>query len=146
MVKLVRVLGVIGVVSLMSAGPAFAQALPSDAPVTHDGAAPADSAEPAMPPEEGPAIPWQPGPKQIDLGHGAKPDLPDTHRFLAQPDAGKLMEKIGNLHNEDLMGLVISNNDEDEYLVTLRYEDSGYIKDDEELDGKELLESIREGE
>jgi hypothetical protein len=34
----------------------------------------------------------------------------------------------------------------DEYIVTLRYEESGYIKDEEELDGRELLESIQEGE
>src|SRR5205085_307210 len=34
----------------------------------------------------------------------------------------------------------------DEYIVTLDFEDAGHVKDDESLDGKELLDSIREGE
>jgi uncharacterized membrane-anchored protein len=143
MAKLVRVFGVACLLALGTLGRAQAQ-LAADSAV-----APADSAaaaEVAVPEEGGAKIPWQPGPKAIDLGHGAKLDLPESHAFLAMPEAGKLMEKMGNLYNEDLLGLVVSKNDADEYIVTLRYEESGYIKDDEELDGKELLESIQEGE
>ena len=146
MAKLARVLGLSCVMVLGSAGYASAQ-LAAEPPVTADSAAPADAAPdaPGSSPTGG-EIPWQPGPKAIDLGHGAKLDLPDSHAFLAQPDAGKLMEKMGNLYNDDLLGLVVSKNEADEYLVTLRYEESGYIKDDEELDSKELLEAIQEGE
>lgn len=142
MAKLVRVLGVTCALVLSSVGPVQAQAADPAASAAVGDAAPADSA----PGEPQSNIPWQPGPKAIDLGHGAKLDLPDSHAFLAQPDAGKLMEKMGNLYNDDLLGLVVSKNEADEYLVTLRYEDSGYIKDDESLDGEELLESIQEGE
>jgi uncharacterized membrane-anchored protein len=143
MAKLVRVFGVVCALTLSATGVAQAQLAADSAAVPAASAAPADAAPEG---DSGSKIPWQPGPKAIDLGHGAKLDLPESHAFLAMPDAGKLMEKMGNLYNEDLLGLVVSKNEADEYIVTLRYEESGYIKDDEELDGKELLESIQEGE
>jgi uncharacterized membrane-anchored protein len=143
MAKSVWVLGVVGVLSLGVVPVAHAQPAADSAAAADSGAPPADSAEGAA---AAPRLPWQPGPKPIDLGHGIKLDLPEGNAFLAQPEAGKLMEKMGNLHNDDMLGLVVSTNDADEYLVTLDYEDTGHIKDDESLDSKELLESIREGE
>jgi uncharacterized membrane-anchored protein len=154
MAKLVRVLGVASVLSSCALGSwsssAAAQALEGSAEpagvAAPTGSAEADAAVEPRPSEDKPELPFQPGPTNIDLGHGVRLDLPETHAYLAQPAAGKLMEKMGNLHNEDLIGLVVSKNRDDEYLVTLRYEDSGHIKDDEELDGEELLDSIKEGE
>jgi uncharacterized membrane-anchored protein len=141
MAKSVWVLGVVGILSLGFVPAAHAQAADDNAAAASDSAAaPADSAAPA------PRLPWQPGPKALDLGHGVKLDLPDGFAFLAQPDAGKLMEKMGNLHNDDMLGLVVSKSENDEYVVTLDFEDTGHIKDDESLDSKELLDSIREGE
>ncbi|HEX2870651.1 MAG TPA: DUF2167 domain-containing protein [Polyangiaceae bacterium] len=123
------------------------------APVAHaekaEAAAPADSAAAAgneAPAEGGQRLPWQPGPKPLDLGHGIKLDLPEGFAFLGKPEAGQLMEKMGNLHNEDMLGLVVSQDETAEFVVTIDYEDTGHIKDDEELDAKELLESIQEGE
>jgi uncharacterized membrane-anchored protein len=110
------------------------------------GTADAPSAADSATPSAAEIYAWQPGPKPIDLGHGVKLELPDSHVYLAQPDAGKLMEKMGNLHNEDLIGLVVPRQEPERYLVTLRYEESGHIKDDESLDAKELLDSMREGE
>jgi uncharacterized membrane-anchored protein len=143
MVKSVWVLGVVGILCLGAAPVAHARAADDPAQATAQGAPTADSAEGAAP---APRLPWQPGPKALDLGHGIKLDLPEGNAFLAQPEAGKLMEKMGNLHNDDMLGLVVSTNDADEYLVTLDYEDTGHVKDDESLDSKELLEAIREGE
>jgi uncharacterized membrane-anchored protein len=143
MAKSVWVLGVVGVLFLAGVPVAHAQTAENPAAAADKGAPPADSADGAAP---APRLPWQPGPKPLDLGHGIKLDLPEGNAFLAQPDAGKLMEKMGNLHNDDMLGLVVSTNDADEYLVTIDYEDTGHIKDDESLDSKELLESIREGE
>jgi uncharacterized membrane-anchored protein len=142
MAKSVWVLGVVGALFL-GVVPAHAAAADDPAAATDKDAPPAGSAEPAEPAQR---LPWQPGPKPVDLGHGIKLDLPEGNAFLAQPDAGKLMEKMGNLHNDDMLGLVVSTNDADEYLVTIDYEDTGHIKDDESLDSKELLDSIREGE
>ena len=143
MAKSAWVLGVVGVLFLAGVPVAHAQTANDPAAAADKGAPPADGAEGAAP---APRLPWQPGPKPLDLGHGVKLDLPEGNAFLAQPDAGKLMEKMGNLHNDDMLGLVVSTNDADEYLVTINYEDTGHIKDDESLDSKELLESIREGE
>jgi uncharacterized membrane-anchored protein len=118
---------------------------PADPTVQDEAPAPAGSAADAAP---APELPWQEGPKPVSLGHGVQLDLPETHLFLGMPQAGELMKKMGNLYNEDLLGIVISKNEteQNDYLVTLRFEDSGHIKDDESLDGKELLDSIREGE
>jgi len=143
MAKSVWVLGVACALSVGTVRAAHAQAKGETAQAPGNEAAPAES---AAAPDPGPRLPWQPGPKPLDLGHGVKLDLPDGYAFLAQPDAGKLMEKMGNLHNEDMLGLIVSKDENAEYIVTIDFEDSGHIKDDESLDGKELLESIREGE
>lgn len=141
MEKLVRVLGVVCALTLGTTGAAYAEG--SDKAADDSAAAPAPADSAAVPEQK---YHWQPGPKPISLGHGIKLDLPETHAYLPMPEAGELMKKMGNLYNEDLLGLVVSQNDADEYLVTLRFEDSGHIKDDESLDGKELLESMQEGE
>ncbi len=106
--------------------------------------APAASGEAAA--NQGPSLPWQMGPAALTLEHEVKLDLPAGYQFLAQPDAGRVMEKLGNLHNENLLGVVISSGENDEYFVTLRYDEEGFIKDDEEIDGEEILEAMREGE
>lgn len=144
MAKLVRAIGVACAFTLGSVTAAYAAPADKDTAA----AAPAGSAEAPAEAEAGPQLPWQEGPKPIDLGHGVKLDLPETHAFLGMPQAGELMKKMGNLYNEDLLGLVISKDEKEQndYIVTLRFEDSGHIKDDESLDGKELLDSIREGE
>jgi uncharacterized membrane-anchored protein len=100
--------------------------------------APAPSAAPRAP------LPWKFGPAQVDLGHDLSLALPADAQFLAPPDAGRVLEKLGSFHHDDLLGLVASQADED-WFVTLRYEDEGYIKDDEAIDANELLSTIREG-
>jgi uncharacterized membrane-anchored protein len=55
------------------------------------------------------------------------------------------MEKMGNLYNDNLVGLVIAGGEESSWFVTLRYDAEGYVKDDEAIDSDELLDSMREG-
>jgi uncharacterized membrane-anchored protein len=93
-----------------------------------------------------PPLPWKDGPQVIDLGHGATMALPEGRRFLGMPEAGKVMEKLGNLSNESLLGIVLSSAEDADYLVSVRYEDEGFIKDDEKIDPKAILESIQGGE
>jgi uncharacterized membrane-anchored protein len=95
--------------------------------------------------DEGPQLPWQAGPRSLDLGHEIELDLPASYSFLAQPEAGKLLEKMGNLHNEDVLGLVIDQSEDSPWLVVVSYDEAGYVKDDEEIDADDLLESLREG-
>jgi uncharacterized membrane-anchored protein len=95
---------------------------------------------------EGPAtIPWQPGPTNVSLGHDVDLNLPEPYVFLGMPEASKLMEKLGNFHNENLLGLVGSKGENDDWLVTVRYDDEGFIKDDDEVKADELLDAIRKG-
>jgi len=93
------------------------------------------------------ALPWKHGPAPLSLPHGVEIALPDGYRFLGMPEADELMKKLGNLHNENLLGIVISETPgETNWFVSIRYDEEGFIKDDEKLDGKEILDSIREGE
>jgi uncharacterized membrane-anchored protein len=105
------------------------------APPAASAAAPAASRSP---------LPWKLGPSQIALGHELTLALPAESQFLAPPEAGKVLEKLGSFHHDNLLGLVTSQADE-EWFVTLRYEDEGYIKDDEAIDADELLAAIRDG-
>jgi uncharacterized membrane-anchored protein len=91
-------------------------------------------------------LPWKTGPQPLELGHGVRLALPEGHRFLGQPEAGELMKNLGNLHNDDLLGVVLSTDPADAFLVSIRYDEEGFIRDDEKLDAKEILASIREGE
>jgi len=103
----------------------------------------AATSAPAEPPATKPELAWREGPVKVDLGHELDLDLPGTYGFLGMPDAKKLMEKLGNFHNDTLIGLVTK--DDAKWLVTIRYEDSGYVKDDEKIDADELLTALREG-
>ena len=51
---------------------------------------------------------------------------------------------MGNLHNQGLIGLVLGGHDAP-WFVTVRYDEDGYVKDDEEFDADELLAAMRKG-
>ena len=132
-----------------AAPPKPAASSTATAPAEGEAEAEADDAikgDLAEPPDPTVGLPWQEGPKSIALGQGVQLALPSARRFLAQPDAGRLMEKFGNLHNEDLLGVVLPTTPDEDWLVTIRFDAEGFIKDDEKLDGKEILDAIREGE
>ena len=99
----------------------------------------------ADPPAPKPEFAWREGPVKVDLGHELDLDLPASYGYLGMPDAKKLMEKLGNFHNETLVGLVTGAKDDAKWLVTLRYEDAGYVKDEESIDADELLKALKEG-
>lgn len=102
------------------------------------------AAEPAAAEER--ELPYQPGPKAVSLPHDVELALPEGYLFLAQPEAGRLMEKNGNLYNENLLGLVMPSDPDEEWAITLRYDEDGFVKDDEALDANEILAALREGE
>ncbi|WP_394848758.1 DUF2167 domain-containing protein [Pendulispora brunnea] len=94
---------------------------------------------------EKPPVQWQAGPRDIDLGHDLKLALPEADVYLPPGPAAKMLEKNGSFHNENLLGIVASKDEEAQWFVTIRYEAEGYIKDDEKIDADELLSAIREG-
>jgi uncharacterized membrane-anchored protein len=143
--RLARVIAVALLVIVAASPPAKAAGGSGSKPVASASAA-ASAAPPAsaeVAPEA--RLPWKQGPTKIDLGHELDLDLPEPYVFLGMPEAGRLMEKLGNLHNESLLGVVASKNDDAEWFVTVRYEEAGFIKDDEEIKGDELLQAISEG-
>ena len=88
---------------------------------------------------------WQPGPKKVELGHELTLDLPGEHIFLEKAEAAKLLEMNGSFYNDNVLGVVASQEESSSWVVIIRYEEEGYIKDDEEIDADELLTAIKEG-
>ena len=87
----------------------------------------------------------QAGPKKIDVGHDIEIDLPEGFLYLDREQSLRFMEEHGNFHNESLLGVIGS--DSGSWIVTIRYTEDGYVKDDEadKLDADEILNAIREG-
>ena len=85
------------------------------------------------------------GPSKVEAGHDIVIDLPEGYLFLDAPQAKKLMEKMGNLWNDNLLGVL--SQDESSWFVTVRYTEEGYVKDDEaeKMDADEILNAIKEG-
>jgi uncharacterized membrane-anchored protein len=88
---------------------------------------------------------WKAGPQSIDLGHDISLALPERDSFLGVPEAGQLLEKLGNFHNDNLLGVVVGNDEKSTWFVTIRYDEEGYVKDTESIDANELLTAIKEG-
>lgn len=82
-----------------------------------------------------------PGP--IPLAGQATLNLPQGCIFVKQPLANQVMNAMGNPGSrDDMQGLVFPQSD-DQWFVTVSYEKSGYIKDDDakDWDVDELLSS-----
>ena len=104
----------------------------------------AEEQEAAAPSEMPPGV--KPGPAKVDLGHDLALDVPEEHVFLDKPVAAKVLEQNGSFYHDNLLGIVVSKDEKAPWFVVIRYEDEGYIKDDEELDAKEILDAIKEGQ
>ena len=87
------------------------------------------------------------GPADVPLASKALLKLPEGHAFIPQPQAGKLLNAMGNPGQDShLLGLIFPKGDAG-WFMTVRYEDSGHIKDDDAKDwnADDLLKSYREG-
>jgi uncharacterized membrane-anchored protein len=111
------------------------------------------SAQEDAPPEDPNAIVWQAafdamleGPRTIDLMDQAKLELPEGYGFMPLEHSVKVMEVMGNQTDERFIGLIFPLSDA-EWFVTVDFEKSGFIKDDEakDWDADGLLENLKEG-
>lgn len=87
------------------------------------------------------------GPQDIDLAGQATLHLPAGRMYVPQPHATRVLNAMGNPgQDERLQGLVFPEGD-GSWFTTIRFEASGYIKDDDAKDwnADELLQSYREG-
>jgi uncharacterized membrane-anchored protein len=147
-IRIILILGVLGAIALPRE--ASAKSKPSSSKAAHGSPHPAPAAsaqaandDGADDPEE-PALPWKIGPATIDLGHELALGLKAEHRFLPKAAAAEVLTKMGNFYNDNLLGIVTSLADE-EWYATIRYEEEGFIKDDEAVNADELLSAIKEG-
>ncbi len=116
-------------------------------PVPVDSAGPAPSAGMPDPAAAAPVepSPWQQGPAKVDLGHDVSLELASAYSFLPKEPAAKVLEANGSFYHDNLLGLVASADHSADWFAVIRYDDEGYVKDDEEVDADELLSSMREG-
>jgi uncharacterized membrane-anchored protein len=87
------------------------------------------------------------GPHDVPLAAQAVLKLPAGTLFIPQPQATQLLNAMGNPGTDErLQGLVFPVDDAG-WFMTLRFEPSGYIKDDDakEWNADELLKGYREG-
>jgi len=87
------------------------------------------------------------GPQDIALANQAVLKLPAGRIFVPQPQAGKLLNAMGNPGTDSrLQGLIFPAGG-DSWFVTVRFEAAGYVKDDDAKDwnADDLLKSYREG-
>ena len=126
---------------------------PAMAAEAEPAAAAVEAAEPA-PAEQKSAAAWRAaqeamvsGPASVPLRDQAKIDVPDGYAFVPVKEGKALMEVMGNSVDERFLGLIFPLAEEAQWFVTLDYEDSGYVKDDDakEWDADELLQSLKDG-
>src|SRR5262245_6926961 len=87
------------------------------------------------------------GPADVELTGQAVLRLPAGTLFVPQPQATALLNAMGNPGNDPrLQGMIFPDGDAG-WFMTVRYEASGYVKDDDarEWNADELLKSYREG-
>ncbi len=87
------------------------------------------------------------GPTNIPIREQANIALPEGYGFMPREHAVKMMEMMGNQTGPTFVGLIYPLDNESEWFVTVDYEASGYIKDEDakDWDADGLLENLRDG-
>jgi uncharacterized membrane-anchored protein len=87
------------------------------------------------------------GPAEIKLRDQASLKLPAGYVWVPQPAAGQFMKAGGNHPDERELGLIFPDSDPQGWMVVARYEDAGYIKDDDAKNWNvdDLFKSLKEG-
>jgi uncharacterized membrane-anchored protein len=86
------------------------------------------------------------GPASVSLRDQAMLKLPEGHIYVPMPQAGRLMQSMGNRRDDRLLGMVLPQGDYG-WFVAIKFVQEGFVKDDDAKDWKadELLNSLREG-
>ncbi len=87
------------------------------------------------------------GPNTIELRDQAQLALPSGYGFIPKKEAAALMRSMGNLTGDDFIGLVFPDSESQTWFVSIQFEDSGYVKDDDakNWNADELLQSLKDG-
>lgn len=89
------------------------------------------------------ALDWQWGPTRVSIPGGAYFDVPEGFGFLDEGETRKFQEYIQNIPTP---GETLFLHEESEWFAIFRFEDTGYVEDDEEIDAAALLKSMRENQ
>jgi uncharacterized membrane-anchored protein len=87
------------------------------------------------------------GPASVTLANQAKLSLTEGQVFVPQPHAGKVLNTMGNPGQDTRLQGIVFPKDDAPWFMTIRFEESGYVKDDDakEWNADDLLKSYREG-
>ena len=87
------------------------------------------------------------GPNSVQLKDQAQLALPAGYGFVPPKQGAAVMDMLGNQTDERFVGLIFPQAEDSNWFVTVDYEPSGYIKDDDakEWDADELLQSLKDG-
>jgi len=87
------------------------------------------------------------GPASVPLSDQATLKLPERFGFVPRKEAFALMRAMGNSPGESFLGLITPLGGGAGWFVTVNYEPSGYIKDDDarHWDADKLLKSLKDG-
>lgn len=88
------------------------------------------------------------GPAEVALAGQGMLKLPAGHVFVPQPHATRVLQAMGNPgEDSSVQGLIFPSSETVDWVMVLRFEPSGYIKDDDarEWNADQLLQRLREG-
>jgi len=87
------------------------------------------------------------GPNTVTLKDQAQLALPAGYGFVPPKEGAAVMDMLGNQTDERFVGLIFPEAEESSWFVTMDYEPSGYIKDDDakDWDADELLQNLKDG-
>jgi len=87
------------------------------------------------------------GPNTVQLKNQAQLALPAGYGFVPPKEGAAVMDMLGNQTDERFIGLIFPEAEDSHWFVTMDYEASGYIKDDDakHWDADELLQNLKDG-
>jgi uncharacterized membrane-anchored protein len=87
------------------------------------------------------------GPATVPLLEQATLALPQGYLFIPQKEAAEMMKATGNRTGSEFFGVVMPDDSNFKWLITIDYIASGYIKDDDakSWNADDLLNSLKKG-
>jgi uncharacterized membrane-anchored protein len=94
-----------------------------------------------------PTYAWQAGPLEAKLGDQATLKLSEEYRFLSPQETQRILKDMGNFPSGQELGLVAASKRESHWFVIIRFENAGFVPDDDAANwnAEEMLASIKEG-
>jgi uncharacterized membrane-anchored protein len=89
---------------------------------------------------------WQAGPLEAKLGDQATLKLSEEYIFLGPQETQRILKDSGNFPSGQELGLVAGSKRGNNWFVIIRFEDAGFVRDDDAAnwDADEMLASIKE--